>query len=266
MIKAGLFVCLLIVAASTAAAAELTPATIAAFNQYSSAREERLAKRLGPGATFLWVDESPDRKTRVRGGQILVRPAAENGQVRVKGGLVHDWFGAMFIPGVTLKDVLDVLHDYDQYKDFYRPGIVASRALSRNGDVYTFMMRLRRTEFVEVVLDSEYESRDTYLDSGCFGRSRSTRIQEVRNAGRADEHKLLPGNDRGLLWRLNGYTRLLERDGGVYLELESLALTRSVPAMLAWFIEPLIGRVSRESMSDALRMTRDAVLRRARKK
>jgi len=34
--------------------------------------------------------------------------------------------------------------------------------------------------------------------------------------------------------------RLEERDGGVYLKLEALALTRNIPASVAWMVNPVV--------------------------
>ena len=70
--------------------------------------------------------------------------------------------------------------------------------------------------------------------------SRSTRIVEVANPGKASQHELPAGNDHGYVWRLNTYWRVEEKDGGVYVQNESVALTRSVPLLFAWLVNPLI--------------------------
>jgi hypothetical protein len=54
--------------------------------------------------------------------------------------------------------------------------------------------------------------------------------------------------------------RFVERDGGVYLELEAIALTRDVPASLAWMVNPVVNRISVGSLSSTLRQTRDTVV------
>ena len=64
--------------------------------------------------------------------------------------------------------------------------------------------------------------------------AKSTRIQELVNPGKSNEHLLPEGHDRGLLWRLYGYWFYEERDGGVYVECESLSLTRDVGAPPTW--------------------------------
>ena len=90
-------------------------------------------------------------------------------------------------------------------------------------------------------------------------QSYSTRIAEVENADRPDEREKSIGNDHGYLWRLNNYWRFQERDGGVYVQVESVALSRSVPTLLAWLVNPLLKRVPREYLSRLLGSTRTAL-------
>src|SRR5260221_13148303 len=60
----------------------------------------------------------------------------------------------------------------------------------------------------------------------------------------------------GFLWRLSNYWRLEEKDGGVYMQVESVALSRDVPAIFAWLVSPLIRRVSRQTLANLLYSTR----------
>ncbi|MEI9974534.1 MAG: hypothetical protein WDO73_22305 [Ignavibacteriota bacterium] len=83
---------------SCAFPAELKPATSAAFDRYIQQTEQRLNQR----KTFLWVDESPDRSRRVRSGEVAVEPTGARPIVEVNDGLIHDWMGAVFVPGVNL--------------------------------------------------------------------------------------------------------------------------------------------------------------------
>ena len=67
------------------------------------------------------------------------------------------------------------------------------------------------------------------------------------------------GQGGGYIWRLASQVRLEERDGGVYLELEVMALSRDIPGSLRLFVEPIVRRVSRNSLAESLRQTEDAV-------
>jgi hypothetical protein len=49
-------------------------------------------------------------------------------------------------------------------------------------------------------------------------------------------------------------------DGGVYIELEAIALSRDIPFSLRWLIDPIFRRISRSSLVISLQQTEDAVL------
>jgi hypothetical protein len=61
------------------------------------------------------------------------------------------------------------------------------------------------------------------------------------------------------MWRLNLYTRYLQKDGGVYMQIEFLALSRSVPAIFAWLVNPYIHAIPREYLTHFLMITRKAL-------
>ena len=96
-----------------------------------------------------------------------------------------------------------------------------------------------------------------------WSRSRTTRIQEVDNAGERDEHLEPAGRDRGFLWRMNTYWRFEEKDGGTYVECQSISLTRDIPPGLGWLIGPYVTSVPRESLTFTLATTRSEVLQHA---
>ena len=60
----------------------------------------------------------------------------------------------------------------------------------------------------------------------------------------------------GYLWRLDSFWRLEEKDGGVYVQLESIGLSRSVPAIFAWLVNPLLRSIPRRTLTDLLGATR----------
>ena len=79
---------------------------------------------------------------------------------------------------------------------------------------------------------------------------------EVEDAGTPQEHELPVGHDSGYLWRLNTYWRLLARDGGVYLQCESISLTRGIPMGLGWVVGPFVTSIPKESLTFTLETTR----------
>ena len=84
-------------------------------------------------------------------------------------------------------------------------------------------------------------------------------IREIEGYGHRDERLLPPNIGSGFIWRIRSITRYEERDGGVYLELEAMALTRDIPASLAWMVKPVVNHLSINSLVATLRQTSDAV-------
>ena len=109
-------------------------------------------------------------------------------------------------------------------------------------------------------MDADYKAHYfTRNEKSRYGLVWSTRIQDVVNYGQPSERKLPPGTGSGFIWRLFSISRFEERDGGVYVELEAMALSRCVPAHLAWLVNPLIRQLSQSSLATSLNQTREAV-------
>jgi hypothetical protein len=81
--------------------------------------------------------------------------------------------------------------------------------------------------------------------------------------GQPNEREKPVRTAHGYLWRLYTYSHLEEKDGGVYFQIESIALTRRVPVGLGWLINPFVKRIPRESLSMLLSATRKAVIAKA---
>ena len=92
-----------------------------------------------------------------------------------------------------------------------------------------------------------------------YSRSYSTRIAEVEDAGTPQEHERPVGDDHGYLWRLYTYWRFWQRDGGVYIQCEAIALTRGIPYGLGWLIKPFVTKIPKESLLFTMTKTRDAI-------
>ena len=240
-------------------AAELQPETVRTFDRYIKDTESRLDARVRPGSVFLWTDEQAGRLSQVRAGKVAIENRSGQDMVPVTGGLIHDWIGAVFIPDTTLAKTLALVQDYNHNQDHYRPEVMASRLVSRDGNDFKVYLRLKKKKVVTAILDTEYDVRYFPLDATrCHSRAYSTRIREVENAGKSDERLSPPGNDHGFLWRLYSYWRFQERDGGVYVECEAVSLTRGIPTGLGWLVEPIIKSLPRESLENTLRETRAA--------
>jgi hypothetical protein len=246
----------------------LREVTIQAFGKYvaKTEAENAISLRQGP---FLWVDGLPERErnaalVKLRSGSVEMRRLSgdpSGGNLNVSGGMIHDWEGVVFIPGVKLDDVLKVLQDYDHQASYYAPDVEQARIESRNGNEFRVFLRFRRHKVVTVVLNTEHFV--TYFrDSSVKAHSRSsaTRIAQVDDPGGAKEKEKTPGDDDGYLWRMETWWRMGERDGGVYVQNQVVTLTRDIPTGLAWLIEPYITNIPKETLEFTLQATRKAVL------
>jgi hypothetical protein len=244
-------------------AAELRKETVEAFDHYVAGVEARLEPRWH-GTGFLWSDRLPQHDQLMQGAT-LVEPGQGNGNTAVKGGMIEDWTGAIFIPSTNLRSVLAVAEDYQHHSEIYKPEVESARVRSHTGNDFTVYMRIVKSKlFLTDVLDTENEIHFVRIDSKrVYSRAYSTRIAEVRDAGKPGEHELPVGKDRGLLWRMNGYWFFEERDGGVAVECESVTLTRDVPFGMGKLLSPIIRDLPAESLRKSLESTRQAVESRA---
>jgi hypothetical protein len=242
-------------------AATLKPETIAAWDAYLQAANDKMQARLQPGAHFLWLDEEPDRAEKIRTKGPYIAPMVKDIPRKVPSGLIHDWLGVGFVPNAKIEDILRIVRDYDRYKDIYRPGVIDSAFRRTDGMQDFFFMRLaNRSVVAKTALDTEGVSSYTRVDdTRWYGVSNTIEIREIDKFGTEEQRTLPPDEGTGLIWRLSSITRLEERDGGVYAELEAIALSRDIPAAFRFFVTPIVRRVSRDSLATSLHQTKVAI-------
>lgn len=254
---------LLIVLQSNSAAGTivLKQETKAAWDEYLQSANAAMQARLQPGAHFLWLDEQPNLAERIRTRGPHIAPVGPHIPKKVPFGLIHDWLGVGFVPHAKIDDLLRVLRDYDRYKDIYQPGVIDSKSGSTDGEKDLFFMRLaNRSVVAKTALNTECEAKYFRIDEHhLYSISNTTHIQEVDRFG-TPEQRILPEDEgTGLIWRLSSITRLEERDGGVYAELEAIALSRDIPEAFRLFVTPIVRRVSRNSLATSLHQTKIAI-------
>jgi hypothetical protein len=258
-------------AAAPAAAADLQPETAAAFARYAVLTEARLDAETGP--RYLWVDALPEPRRRdalaaLRRGELVIESMTTRDrgrEVDVPDGLIHHWLGVVFVPGATVDSAVALLQDYDRHADIYAPTVAASKLRSRTGDTFHVHLRFMMKKVITVVTNTESDARFTRDGSDRVqSRIRSTRIAEVEDPGTPREREKPVGHDGGYLWRLNSYWRFLERDGGVYIQCESITLTRGIPTGFGWMVRPFVTSIPRESLTFTLERTRARLARRER--
>jgi len=242
-------------------AATLKPETKAAWDAYLRAANAAMQARLQPGAHFLWLEDEPERMEDIRTKGPYIAPVGKHIPKKVPSGLIHDWLGAGFVPNAKIEDILQIVRDYDRYKEIYRPGVIDSISHGRNGVKDLFSMRLmNKSVIAKTALDTDCEASYFRIDDQhWYGVSNTTHIQEVDKFGTPEQRTLPEDQGTGLIWRLSSITRLEERDGGVYAELEAIALSRDIPAAFRLFVMPIVRRVSRDSLATSLHQTKVAI-------
>lgn len=250
--------------------AELKPRTIEAFDRYVQATEARIDRELKRPGAFLYMDGLPEPRrwqvrAQLRRGEVFMerlKTLDRSGRkIGAPDGMIHHWMGAVFVLGVTLRQTLDLVQDYDRHQDIYKPEVLRSKLIERHGNDFKIYYRLRKKKIITVTLNTHHDVHYFPVDGKhCYSRSYTTRIAEVADADEPKEHEKPVGNDGGFLWRLYSYWRFEERDGGVYVECESVSLTRDIPAILAWLIKPFITGIPKESLQMTLGSTRSALL------
>jgi putative flippase GtrA len=211
------FAALLVSACSATLMAAPRSDTLEAWNRYVSETETRIERAVA-------APRADVRDLR-----------AEGGNHGVPSGTISMWRGSVFIPGARLDDVLNQLH----YPGTPPPqeDVMAAHVISRGADSHRVFIRLVRHAIVTVTYDTEHDMtfrrRSPMLATA---RSVATRIDEVG------------GGDRGFLWRLNSYWRYEQVNGGVRVDVESITLSRDVPALVRPIASPIVSQISRESM------------------
>ena len=259
----GLLILLFVTNAPGCAGEEPAPAAVAAFNSYIGGVESRLAQQHRSQIGFLAsADSDPEREMRLRRGELIIEHLAPSLDADFPGALLHHWRGTAFVPGAKAADFERLMKDFSTYPQHFSPQVIQAKVLAQQGDRLQAIMRVRQKHVITVVLDTTYDITYGRLDTQHgYSISRSTQISEIGSPGTAEEHVLSASQEHGFLWRLNTYWSYEERDGGLYMQIESVSLTRSIPLGLGWVIGPFVESIPRESLEFTLRSACNALRR-----
>jgi hypothetical protein len=249
-------VVLFLTAASILAAEVPTPAAVAGFNSYVGRVEARLAEQHRSGETFL----GPVDRARLRNGDVTIEKLTPASGAELPGALIHDWRGTAFVPGAHGEDFVRLLKDLPAYPRIFAPEVLRGESVVNDGDRIEANLRVKQQHMITVVLDTAYDIRFSRLDAQ-HGSAilRSTRVVEIDAPGTNHERALSASEQHGFLWQMNLYWSYEERDGGLYLQLESVSLSRSIPTGLGWLIRSFVESVPRESLEFTLRGMQNAL-------
>ncbi|MGB8441720.1 MAG: hypothetical protein WA673_07105 [Candidatus Acidiferrales bacterium] len=251
-------------------ATDLQPPAAQAYDRYIQLTQAQVNSELAQSGPYLWVERLPDARraeaeAELHNGQIVIERLStlDNGKtISVPGGIIHHWIGTVFVPGATLTQTLSFMQDYDHKVDYFKPDIARSKILRHEGDDYFVLLRFYKKKIITTVIDTDQQVHYHLVDrTHAWSRSRTTRVQEVENAGQTDEKLEPEGHDRGFLWRMNTYWRFEEKDGGTYIECQAISLTRDIPTGLGWMVGPFVTSVPKESLNFTLSTARAALLR-----
>jgi hypothetical protein len=256
-LRSPLLCCALWLATAAIAGAQPQAKTARAFDKYVELTEGRLDTELKHPERFMRVDTHPAARrqtelARLKSGDVLIErlETLYNGRrIEAPDGLIHHWIATVFLADVGLERVVGVLQDYDHHAQLFAPAVARSKLRARNGDDFQMYLRLMRTKVITVVLDTENDVRySSPRPNRVEFRARSTSVREVQDAGKPNEIVKPAGDDHGFMWRLNTYGRLEARDGGTFVQFETVSVSRDIPFGLGWAIGPFVTSVPKESL------------------
>jgi len=244
---------------------EAPAAATAAFNVYVGKVELRLAEQhRSPNGFLVSAGSNSQTDRRLQQGDLIIEQLTPANEAQLPAGLLHHWRGTAFVLGATAGDFERLMKNFSSYPQRFSPQVVQARIVSPHAgqipDRFTATMRVRQHHVITVVMDTNYEVTFGQLDlQHGYSLSRSTRISEIASPGTATEHALSDDEEHGFLWRQNIYWSYEERDGGLYMQVESISLTRAIPTGLGWIVRPYVESVPRESLEFTLRAASKAL-------
>lgn len=255
---------LFLLSTNSLSAAAPTPQAVSAYNAYIATIESRLFRQHASANAFLAPVTTTQSQARLRAGELLVEQIADPATVNPPAAMLHHWRGTAFAPGAKAADFERVMKDFGAYPQHFSPSVlkagIQEHSIDRGNERFRVFMRIRQHHVITVVLDTTYDVTFGSLDPRHgYSISRSTSISEIDAPGKPGERALSADEDHGFLWRLNTYWSYEERAEGLYMQIETVSLTRSVPPGLAWAVQPFLKSVPRGSLEATLRSTCNAL-------
>ncbi|MBV8072789.1 MAG: hypothetical protein JO270_22990 [Acidobacteriaceae bacterium] len=239
----------------------MTPETVKAWNASVEQAQARLHREADDPNHFLDINAAQATLQPMSLGTSAIISSPRGGGSPVPSGLIHHWFGTIFIPDANVSELLAALQDYSGYSSIYNPGVVQSRELSRDGDRFTYELKFAQKGFgVKAGLLAEFKANYCRLtpEEG-YAVTRATELTELADVGTPQERPVSFSASHGYVEDVFTIVRYRQARGGVYVQVESLTLSRDVPAALRWAVSPLIERFSRQTIQDTLQRLRKSV-------
>lgn len=239
---------------------KLSATTLRAFEDYRKSRvDAEMQRRIRGEMSYLWVREDTARSEAVLKGTEVVHSITGDAGREVPEGLIHDWVGAVFIPGVSVVEVRRLLEDQNRQKQLY-PEVITARTLARSKDYTRTLVRIQKQQIFTIVVELENDNHwYCSFPSRCALHSYTLRVREVSHAGGPEERLYGEQEGHGFLWRMNSWWLMEEDNGGVWVELRVTSLSRSIPPGLGWILRPMIASFPGNSISSTLSRLRKAL-------
>ena len=252
-----------------AVAADLEKKTEANWTTYVDLTQKRIEGELGSRSKAFLIrnlkkpKDAAEILEKLKNKEVYVEKMqtkdARGNEIDVDGGIVHHWYGTVFIPNMTAARLLRWIQNYGDHHKYFKE-VEKSNILKPSSEPSTFDIHLQlvRTKVVTVHYDTDHHVTFRQHTPGrVSSKSISTRIQEIESAGEKTQKLKPAGKDSGYFWHTNGYWRYEEADGGVYVECESLSLSRGIPWGVGWIVGHFVESVPRESLDTMLTSIRD---------
>ena len=250
---------LICLVAPIAADAEPTAAAVATFHSYIVAVEARIARQHRSASGFL-APVSAQSEESLRRGELVIEQVTPPAGMDLPGAMLQHWRGTAFAPGASSGDFERLMRNFNAYPQHFAPEVERAGATVQKDGRLAAWMRVRQQHVITVVMDTDYDVAFGKLDGQHgYSLSQSTKITEIDSPGSSGERALSTDEEHGFLWRLNTYWSYEEKDGGLYMQIESVSLTRSIPPGLGWAVKPFVESVPRESLEFTLRSACNAL-------
>ena len=250
-----------LVLVSSVNAATITDAALAAWNESVQQSRDNLARQSPGPAQFLTVNRKRGKPEHLLSsdGSSIGSPNSKG--LSVPGGLIHHWIGTVFIRDANVFDVVSTLQKYDNYSKLFRPALIDSRLLAHSQDSFQYQLRFVQKEFgISTAILGDFQSTysQTTPRSG-YSITEATELREIRNAGTPQERVVPFAASHGYIEKSFTVVRYRESDGGTYVQVETLVLSRDIPGPLRWMANPLVKRFAQQTMAATLDRLRTGV-------
>jgi hypothetical protein len=209
----------------------------------------------------MWIDNSDccGKRGAPDTSKPVVQPRRNEDVAR---GSIHHFSGTLFVKGATIESVRKVMEDYEHYVQIFKPDLGAASG-KREADStpedehYTSKLLLvQSTVWMAVNYDTLYDThyrrpaKDRWTTRSVANYIREWKDTKNQAAGTYPE-----GDDHGFLWKTNTYWLVRERNGGVDIQADSIALSRTSPMGFGWWGT----KRSKDAVDKMLRDVEDAI-------